>query len=97
LLPRIAAGLVCRIIDYIKFVHSFQRENPPRLDRFGPERPSCEPGISGSPDNARSARAGGKLWFAYRVILHEGDASSARIADAFDRFSEPPAIDVTAG
>ncbi|MGZ3472499.1 MAG: DUF6807 domain-containing protein [Isosphaeraceae bacterium] len=41
--------------------------------------------------------AGGKLWFAYRVILHEGDARSARIADAFDRYSEPPGIDVTAG
>jgi hypothetical protein len=41
--------------------------------------------------------AGDKLWFAYRVILHEGDARSARIAAAFDRYSEPPGIDVTAG
>jgi len=41
--------------------------------------------------------AGGKLWFGYRVILHEGDARSARIADAFERYGEPPAIDVTAG
>ncbi len=41
--------------------------------------------------------AGGKLWFGYRVILHEGDAASARIADAFERYGEPPAIDVTAG
>ena len=41
--------------------------------------------------------AGDKLWFAYRVILHEGDARSARIAAAFDRYREPPAIDVTAG
>jgi len=41
--------------------------------------------------------AGGKLWFAYRVLLHEGDARSARIADAFDRYGEHPAIDVTAG
>jgi hypothetical protein len=40
--------------------------------------------------------AGNRLWFAYRVILHDGDASSARIADAFDRYSEPPTIDVTA-
>ena len=38
-----------------------------------------------------------KLWFGYRVILHEGDAGAARIADAFDRYGEPPAIDVTAG
>ena len=41
--------------------------------------------------------AGNKLWFGYRVILHEGDASSARIADAFDRYSEPPTIEVTGG
>jgi hypothetical protein len=40
--------------------------------------------------------AGNKLWFGYRVILHEGDASSARIADAFDRYSDPPAVEVTA-
>ncbi len=41
--------------------------------------------------------AGGRLWFGYRVILHEGDATSARIADAFERYGEPPTIDVTAG
>jgi Methane oxygenase PmoA len=40
--------------------------------------------------------AGNQLWFAYRVILHDGDASSAQIADAFDRYSKPPTIDVTA-
>ncbi len=40
--------------------------------------------------------AAGKLWFGYRVILHEGNAASARIADAFERYAEPPAIDVTA-
>ncbi|MBV8128046.1 MAG: hypothetical protein JO114_10375 [Planctomycetaceae bacterium] len=41
--------------------------------------------------------AGGKFRFAYRVILHAGDARSARIAAAFDRYREPPAIDVMAG
>jgi hypothetical protein len=41
--------------------------------------------------------AGGRLWFGYRVILHEGDATSARIADAFECYGEPPTIDVTAG
>lgn len=39
--------------------------------------------------------AGRELWFGYRVILHEGDASSARIADAFDRYVEPPQVEVT--
>ncbi|MGO9809679.1 MAG: PmoA family protein [Isosphaeraceae bacterium] len=41
--------------------------------------------------------AGGRLWFGYRVILHEGDATLARIADAFERYGEPPTIEVTAG
>jgi Methane oxygenase PmoA len=50
----------------------------------------CKPGDYTLP-------AGGKLRFAYRVILHEGDAGSARIADAFERYGEPPAIDLTAG
>ena len=44
-----------------------------------------------------TGHAGGKLRFAYRVILQVGDARSARIADAFDRHSEPPGIDATAG
>ncbi len=39
---------------------------------------------------------GGKLWFGYRVILHEGDTAAARIDDAFRLYGEPPAIDVTA-
>ncbi len=39
--------------------------------------------------------AGEKLVFAYRVILHEGDASSARIADTFDRYAHPLKIVVT--
>jgi len=51
---------------------------------------SSKPGDYTLPD-------GGKLWFGYRVILHEGDATSARIAEAFESYGEAPAIDVTAG
>ncbi len=38
---------------------------------------------------------GEKLAFAYRVILHEGDASSAHVAEAFKNFADPPEISVT--
>ena len=37
---------------------------------------------------------GETLGFAYRVILHEGDASSARVADAFASYESPPGIEV---
>ena len=45
-------------------------------------------GLSKSGDYTLPADA--ELRFGYRVILHEGDAGSARIADAFDRYAEPP-------
>jgi hypothetical protein len=51
----------------------------------------------GSTQNGEyTLETGNRLWFAYRVILHEGDALSARVSDAFDGYSEPPAIEVTA-
>lgn len=34
--------------------------------------------------------AGGSIHFGYRVILHEGDTASARIADAFETYAHPP-------
>jgi hypothetical protein len=39
--------------------------------------------------------AGENLRFAYRVILHEGDAATARIGDAFDCYCQPPTLEVT--
>jgi hypothetical protein len=39
--------------------------------------------------------AGQQLWFGYRVILHEQDTQSARIAAAFDAFASAPQVEVT--
>jgi hypothetical protein len=40
--------------------------------------------------------AAGSLWFGYRVILHSGDTSEARLADAFATYDRPPRIEITA-
>lgn len=39
---------------------------------------------------------GGSIRFAYRVILHEGDTSSAHVADAFKAYARPPLVEVKA-
>ena len=36
--------------------------------------------------------AGRELWFGYRVILHEGQADSVRIAGAFEDYRDPPRV-----
>jgi hypothetical protein len=37
---------------------------------------------------------GQSIRFRYRVVFHEGDTASARVADAFRAYSEPPAVKV---
>jgi hypothetical protein len=37
---------------------------------------------------------GGTITFRYRVILHEGDTESARIAEAFSAYAKPPRVEV---
>jgi hypothetical protein len=39
---------------------------------------------------------GESIAFRYRVILHEGDAASARVASAFRAYAEPPKVEVQA-
>jgi hypothetical protein len=40
--------------------------------------------------------AGKSVRFRYRVILHEGDTSSARIPEAFRAYAEPPTVEIKA-
>ena len=44
----------------------------------------------------RMLSAGQTLWFGYRVILHAGETSSARIPEAFESYGHPPVVEVTA-
>lgn len=37
---------------------------------------------------------GGSIRFRYRVILHDGDTASARLAEAFRAYAEPPSVEV---
>ena len=39
---------------------------------------------------------GQELWFGYRVILHTGETSSAGIGEAFERYRNPPVVEVKA-
>jgi hypothetical protein len=43
---------------------------------------------------AHTLPVGQNLWFGYRVILHENDAASARIADQFTSFSQAPELEL---
>ena len=39
---------------------------------------------------------GQSVRFAYRVVLHEGDTATARVANAFSGYSQPPGVSVEA-
>jgi hypothetical protein len=40
--------------------------------------------------------AGESIAFSYRVVLHEGDTASARIADLFQAYAQPPLVELVA-
>ena len=51
--------------------------------------------FGGSAPGAHTVPSGETMSFRYRVILHHGDTTSARIDRAFAAYSKPPAVEVT--